>query len=103
MGKLEVGQISAAHQEFSTNSTAIFDKAAAALDGLLSSSKQKSQLAAARARDVYSRALLLTIAEIIGIALFALAAFLWISRNVTRPILQVSQAMRRSPPATTGS
>ncbi len=94
MGKLEVGEISAAHQEFSSNSTAILDKAAAALDGLLSSSKQKSQLAAARARDVYSRAFLLTIAQIAGIALFALAAFLWMSRNVTRPIVQVSRAMQ---------
>ena len=56
--------------------------------------EQKSQLAAARARDVYNRALLLTITEVVGIALFALAALLWMSRNVTRPILQVSQAMQ---------
>jgi diguanylate cyclase (GGDEF)-like protein len=93
--RLEVGEISAATREFTTSSLSSFDRAGATLEQLISISKSKGQAAATRAEDVYRLAFLLTVAAIVLAAACAVAAILWVSRNVSSPILRVSEAMRR--------
>jgi diguanylate cyclase (GGDEF)-like protein len=95
MQKLEVGEISRAHQQFSLAALPTIDRAIATLDHLILLSKDKSQQAVVDADQVYRFALLLT-ALAIGLAtLCAVAAVAWVSRNMTSPILRVSEAMRR--------
>lgn len=93
--RLEVGEISAANREFNTTSLAAFDGAGTTLEQLISISKNKSQVAAARAEDVYRLAFLLTVAAIVLAATCAVTAIVWVFRNVSSPILRVSEAMRR--------
>ena len=93
--RLEVGEISSANREFNATSLGAIDGAGSTLDQLISISKSKSQVAAARAEDVYRLAFLLTVAAIVLAATCAVTAIAWISRNVSSPILRVSEAMRR--------
>jgi diguanylate cyclase (GGDEF)-like protein len=93
--QLEVGELSAAHHELVTTSLPLYDQAVANLDRLISMLKDMSRAAAAEAQEVYRRAILLTTAAIVLAALFTFAAILWTSRNISLPLLRISDAMRR--------
>jgi diguanylate cyclase (GGDEF)-like protein len=93
--RLEAGEIARANRDFAAISLVAFDDAVARLDHLISISKTKSQAGAARAQDVYRLAVLRTILQVLIAAVCTCGAMFWISRRITAPILQVSDAMRR--------
>jgi PAS domain S-box-containing protein len=93
--RLENGEITTAFEEFNTLALAAFDAAGEALDRLIAYSKQKSDQAAAKAQDAYGIAILWTIIVIFVAAACTAFAIAWVSRNVSLPILRVSEAMRR--------
>jgi diguanylate cyclase (GGDEF)-like protein len=93
--RLELGEISAAQQDFDTTSLAAYEHAMGKLEALITHSREQSEAAAARAEAVYDMALRLTIAAIMFAAICALGAIVWSSRRISLPILRVSDAMRR--------
>ena len=74
---------------------AAFDQAVLKLDSLIDYSKDRSNLAATGAESAYWRALKLMVGAIVLAALWALAGTVWTSRNVSQPIVRVSEIMRR--------
>jgi diguanylate cyclase (GGDEF)-like protein len=92
---LDIGEITRAFANFEDISLAHFGKADAQLDALLNIAKDRSIAAETRVQAAFERALLLTIAAAIAAAVLAYVASLWASRRVSRPIMEVSQAMSR--------
>lgn len=93
--RLEAGEISAALHEFNSISHRAFEEADARLEQLIALSKARSEQASTEANDAYRLALALTIGSILLAAVAGTAALIWLSRNVTSPILRISDAMRR--------
>jgi diguanylate cyclase (GGDEF)-like protein len=93
--RLDAGELSAAAREFASAGLAAFEGAAAMLDHLILLSKDESGAAAQRAHDVYSLAIVLTLAAILIAAACAAGAIVWVSKKISSPILRVSEAMRR--------
>lgn len=93
--RLEVGEVTSAFEQFETAALPAFDQAIDKLDRLTALAKQSSRDAEARAQDTYNFALLLTAGLGVLAAIAAWAATLWTSRNVTDPIMRVSEAMER--------
>ncbi len=93
--RVELGEITAAQQDFDTSSLAAYEQAISKLEALITHSREQSEMAAARAESVYDLALRLTIAAIMVAAMCAFGAIVWASRRISLPILRVSEAMRR--------
>jgi diguanylate cyclase (GGDEF)-like protein len=92
---LEVGEITSAFTQFEEVSLAAFNQATEQLDLLIAVARQRSNAAEARAGAAFDFAFWLTIGAGILAALAAWAASVWTSRNVSFPIIRVSEAMRR--------
>ncbi len=93
--RIEMGEIAGALREFNDVSRSLFDSAVAKLDNLLARSKETSEIATAKARTFYQIAFLLTLAVIGFAAVLTAAAIVWVSRQVSSPILRISDAMKR--------
>ncbi|MCZ7656370.1 MAG: EAL domain-containing protein [Xanthobacteraceae bacterium] len=91
---LETGRTAIATEEFEARAAAAFNQATAVLDQLVASVKQKAQLAAARAEQLYRRAVATTLLQIVLVIACAGAATFWMTRRVTSPALRISAAMR---------
>ncbi len=93
--RLEVGELADAQADFNSMALSAFDQAGEKLDQLIAFAKQQSAAAAASADEVYRLAILLTLVVILTAIALSGAAIAWTSRNVTSPIMRVSEAMRR--------
>ncbi|SFQ03269.1 diguanylate cyclase (GGDEF) domain-containing protein [Mesorhizobium sp. NFR06] len=92
---LDNGERATAAKEFETVSLPTVAAAAQRLNGLLELTNQRSTAAAAMADRTYTVAQRLTWAAIVFAALCLGLLVIWISRNVSKPILAVSEAMHR--------
>jgi len=93
--RVEAGDILAAIQEFNSVSTDAFERANGKLAQLAGHAKTNTEAAVREATGTYRAAWLLTVAAIVFSALCVVATMLWLSRNISSPILRVSEAMRR--------
>jgi diguanylate cyclase (GGDEF)-like protein len=93
--RLEIGEVTPAFDHFETAALPAFDQAISKLDYLLAQARQGGTSAEARAQETYNFALGLTIGVSLLAALAAWAATVWTSRNITAPIMRVSEAMER--------
>jgi diguanylate cyclase (GGDEF)-like protein len=92
---IEAGAAASAQARFMGVATLAAAQAERALDELIDYSKQRMNHQVDRAERVYSFAILITLgALLIGVGLSG-AVILWTSRQVTSPIVAVSDAMRR--------
>jgi diguanylate cyclase (GGDEF)-like protein len=92
---IEAGELTQAYGQFEKASLPEFHQAVGDLDRLIAAAKDRSTDAENRAQAVYDLALRLTFAVSALAAVAACAATFWTSRNVSLPIVQVSEAMRR--------
>jgi len=93
--QLEVGELRRASALFESVSLPAFARATGYLDRLIAFAKQASRDAEERGQALYRSALGVTMAASGLAALLAWAATAWTGRNISRPIIQVSEAMRR--------
>ncbi len=93
--RLEAGETRAGMADYGVTVLPAFDRAVEKLERLMSLTKDRSQAAVARAEAASRRDLDLTIIIIILAMAGAACAMMWISRNVSLPILRVADAMRR--------
>jgi HAMP domain-containing protein len=93
--RLEIGEITAAFAEFEQVSLAAYDEANEQLDILIAVARERSAAAEARGQSAFNFALNLTIVASIVAALAAWGASVWSSREVSLPIIRVSEAMQR--------
>ena len=93
--RLEFGEIVGALSQFEEISLAAFNQATEKLDLLIDVAKKENIAAEARAGAAFDFALGLTTGAGILAALAAWAASGWTSRNMSFPIIRVSEAMQR--------
>ncbi len=82
-------------QRRDATSAASLNTALRKLDDLIDLSRVQGTAARIRFEAVYEAALLLTGALLVAAALFTIAVAAWASRNVSAPLLRISNAMRR--------
>ena len=95
LNQIDAGDSVSAQVEFDTATTAAFAGAARTIDDLLGASKAAGLAATDDVRSVYGLSLALIIAVLLFAALSVSAAIRWISLNVSKPILRISNAMQR--------
>ena len=93
--RLEIGEIAGASTHFEDVALASFNQATEQLDSLIAVARQGSTDAEAHARAAFDFAFWLTIGAGILAASAAWAASVWTTRNMSFPIIRVSEAMRR--------
>ena len=89
------GETDKARETFANRAEPAFETATVKIDELLGLSERSALAASKEANRIRADALWLMVGIILAGALGAGAAVWWINRNVSRPILQVSHAMRR--------
>jgi diguanylate cyclase (GGDEF)-like protein len=89
------GEIAAARETMATKALPAFASAMASLDGLLALSKQERLASVDEANRIFTVSLFLIVGMILVGAIGVGCAVIWINRNISRPILRVSDAMRR--------
>jgi diguanylate cyclase (GGDEF)-like protein/PAS domain S-box-containing protein len=93
--RLDSGDLDGARNEFESNTRSLFADVIRITDELLSNSKTEGYGAVEKVRSLFSMSLLLTLAVLLMASLVVGGAIWWISSNVSRPILKISNAMRR--------
>jgi diguanylate cyclase (GGDEF)-like protein/PAS domain S-box-containing protein len=93
--RLDSGDLDGARNEFESNTHSLFADVTRTTDELLSNSKTEGYSAVENVRSVYWISLLLTLAVLIMASSIVGGAIWWVSSNVSRPILSISNAMRR--------
>ena len=94
-GRLEAGDPDAARRELDTTTAAAYRRAAKTIDDLLDNSRSEGVSATQGVRSVYGLSLGIIVAVLLFAAASVMTAIYWISANVSRPILRISEAMRR--------
>jgi diguanylate cyclase (GGDEF)-like protein/PAS domain S-box-containing protein len=95
LARLDAGDPASAQTEFDTSTSAAFAGAAKIIDYLLDISKAEGQSATENVRSLYGVSLALIIAVLLFAAASVGGAIRWISSNVSKPILRISNAMQR--------
>jgi diguanylate cyclase (GGDEF)-like protein/PAS domain S-box-containing protein len=95
IARLDSGDPDGARTEFKTNTSWLFAKVISTTDELISNSKTEGYGAVENVRSVYWISLLLTLTVLLVASLIVGGAIWWISSDVSRPILKISNAMRR--------
>jgi diguanylate cyclase (GGDEF)-like protein len=93
--KLDAGDPGSAKGVLDTTTADTFDQAARTIDELLGRSRVEGLSTAADMRSAYGLSLVLIVGVLLFAALSVAAAVRWISLNVSRPILRISNAMQR--------
>ena len=93
--KLDAGDPNSARNELDTVTAGAFDHAAKTVDELLGRSRAEGLSATTDVRSVYWLSLVLIVTVLLFAALSVGAAVRWISRNVSKPLLRISNAMQR--------
>jgi PAS domain-containing protein len=95
IARLDSGDPSSAQIEFDTTTTNAYAEAAGIIDELFELSKAEGIAATDRVRAVYGISIAIIIAVFLISTLIVGVAIRWISRNVSGPILDISNAMQR--------
>ena len=95
LARLEAGDPELAQAEFDNTTTAAFAGAAKFIDDLLGLSKAEGLSAAENVRSVYGLSLAFIVAVLLLAAASVSGAIRWISLNISKPILKISNAMQR--------
>ena len=93
-GRLEAGDPGAARRDLDTATATAYRTAAKTIDSLLDNSRSEGVSATEGVRSVYGLSLGIIVAVILFAAASVMTAIHWISKNVSRPILSISDAMR---------
>ncbi|KAB2913339.1 MAG: EAL domain-containing protein [Hyphomicrobiaceae bacterium] len=93
--QLEVGNLVSGMQQFDATSLPAFDAAAGKLDQLIALVNETSRAAETRALEMESLAQRVLLAVIVFAAIYVCAVVMWATRNVSAPILRISEAMHR--------
>ena len=93
--RLDSGDLDGARNESESNTHSLFADVIRTTDELLLNSKTEGYGAAENVRSLFWISLLLTLAVLLMASLIVGGAIWWISSNVSRPILKISNAMRR--------
>ena len=93
--QLEIGETAEAQVEFASRALVVADAAEEQLDKFIELAKQKLAHAASNADAAYRLALFMTIGTMLIGVMLSSVVIAWTSRHVTRPLVQISEAMRR--------
>ncbi|WP_162530737.1 EAL domain-containing protein [Rhodovastum atsumiense] len=93
--RLENGELAAASAEFDRAVLGTFENAARRLEDLIGITKEAARQAAEDAAAVYRWAILLTLGCIVAATVLTSIVILWISSDVSMPLLRIAEAMRR--------
>jgi diguanylate cyclase (GGDEF)-like protein len=93
--RLEIGESAAAQADFNERALAAAAASEEQLDRLIEFAKQQMARAARDADATYRLALTTTVVAILLGVLLAGGVIFWTSRNVTVPLIRISEAMRR--------
>ncbi|WP_207459720.1 EAL domain-containing protein [Azospirillum sp. SYSU D00513] len=95
LARLELGERAAVGRELNSLARPAFEAASEKLDELLALAREGSQRTVARAQFTYDQALQLIVAALVAGAACAVGAVGWVTRRVSKPVLDVSAAMDR--------